>query len=451
MTSYHDLALAIRDAGGRALIVGGWVRDRLIYGAGHEPADVDLEVFRMSGEDLRNLLESFGRVEAVGESFQVYKIGAIDVSLPRRDSKAGRGHRGFVVTGDPDMSIEEAARRRDFTINAIAFDPLTEEYFDPFDGRADLERRVLRVVDPATFADDSLRVLRAVQFAARFELTLDEATARLCREIPLDDLPSERVWGEIEKLLFARRPSIGFALAMDLGVVAKLFPELQALSGCPQEFEWHPEGDVWVHTLQVIDQARTRIEHLPRPQQIAVMLGAVAHDFGKPATTAFIDGRIRSMDHEEQGVAPAAAFLDRLNIHSIDGYDVRRQVLGITAQHLKPGSWYKVRDEVGDGAFRRLAHKVDLELLARVAKSDCEGRQPGRFDCTAMDWFLERARALGVEHRPPAPILLGRHLLALGVKPGPRVGEILKAVYEQQMDGTVTTLEEATQAAKQLL
>jgi tRNA nucleotidyltransferase (CCA-adding enzyme) len=138
-------------------------------------------------------------------------------------------------------------------------------------------------------------------------------------------------------------------------------------------------------------------------------------------------------------------------VHSIDGYDVRHQVLGMTAQHLKPGSWFKVRDEVGDGAFRRLAHKVDLELLARVAKADCEGRQPGRFDCSAMDWFLERARSLGVEHRPPAPILLGRHLLALGLQPGPRIGEILKAVYEQQMDGTVTNLDEAIAAAKPLL
>ena len=157
------------------------------------------------------------------------------------------------------------------------------------------------------------------------------------------------------------------------------------------------------------------------------------------------------MDHEEQGVRPATAFLDRLNVRSIDGYDVRQQVLGITAQHLKPGSWYKVRDEVGDGAFRRLAHKVDLELLARVAKSDCEGRAPGQFNCSAMDWFLERARALGVEHRPPAPILLGRHVLALGLAPGPRVGEILKAVYEQQLDNQVRTLEEAIERARILL
>jgi len=157
------------------------------------------------------------------------------------------------------------------------------------------------------------------------------------------------------------------------------------------------------------------------------------------------------MDHEEQGVAPTLAFLDRLNLRSIDGYDVRRQVAGIVAHHLKPGSWFKVRDQVGDGAFRRLAQKVDLELLARVAQADCLGREPGRFDCSAMDWFLERARLLGVEHRPPAPILLGRHLLALGMTPGPRVGEILKSVYEQQLDGTVTDLDQAIAAAKGLI
>jgi tRNA nucleotidyltransferase (CCA-adding enzyme) len=449
MTIANSIATAARDAGGRALIVGGWVRDRLL--GLPEASNVDLEVFGLPGDRLRAMLESFGRVEAVGESFQVYKLGDIDVSLPRRDSKAGRGHRGFVVTGDPDLTIAEAAQRRDFTVNAISWDPLTEEYFDPFEGRADLARRLLRVVDPRSFGDDSLRVLRAVQFAARFSLTLEESTAALCREIPLDDLPPERVWGEFEKLLFAPAPSVGFNVAMDLGVIAKLFPELQALSGCPQEPEWHPEGDVWLHNLQVIDQARTRIDDLPRPQQLAVMLGAVCHDLGKPATTRFLDGRIRSLDHEEQGVAPAAAFLDRLNVNTFDGYDVRRQVLGITAQHLKPGSWFKVRDEVGDGAFRRLAHKVDLELLARVAKSDCEGRQPGHFDCTAMDWFLERARALGVQHRPPDPILLGRHLLALGLKPGPRIGEILKAIYELQMDGAITNLDEAISAAKRAL
>ena len=442
------IAAVVRESGGRAVIVGGWVRDRLMA---RDSKDIDLEVYGIEPPRLRALLERFGRVETVGESFQVYKCGDIDVSLPRRESKSGHGHRGFEVTGDPHMSFEEAARRRDFTMNAIAWDPLTEEYFDPYGGQEDIVRRRLTVVDPDRFVDDSLRVLRAIQFAARLGFTLDNDSKVLARTIPLDDLPAERVWAEFEKLLFAPRPSIGFALAMELGVIRQLFPELQALADCPQEPEWHPEGDVWVHTLQVIDQARTRLDGLTRPEQLALMLGAVCHDLGKPATTATIDGRIRSMDHEEQGVSPTLSFLDRLNVQSIDGYDVRKQVVGLVAQHLKPGAWHKVREEVGDGAFRRLAHKVDLELLARIAQADCQGRKPGRFDCSAMDWFLERARSLGVERRPPEPILLGRHLLDLGLKPGPRLGEILKAVYEQQMDGTVTGLDQAIGAAKRLL
>ena len=286
--------------------------------------------------------------------------------------------------------------------------------------------------------------------AARFDLTLDPEGAALCRTIPLDDLPAERIWGEIEKLLYAPRPSVGFALALDLGVVGRLFPELQALVGCAQEPEWHPEGDVWVHTLMVIDQARTRIDDLEGPKQITMMLGAVCHDLGKPATTAFIDGRIRSRNHEEAGVAPTLALLDRLNVYTLQSYDVRAQVIGLVAQHLKPGMWHKSASPVGDGAFRRLARKVDLELLARLAKSDCLGRT-GEFDCSAMDWFLERARTLGVEHEPPAPLLLGRHLLAEGLSPGPGSGRILKAVYEQQLDGAVSTKDEALTAARALI
>jgi tRNA nucleotidyltransferase (CCA-adding enzyme) len=220
--------------------------------------------------------------------------------------------------------------------------------------------------------------------------------------------------------------------------------------GCEQEPAWHPEGDVWVHTLLVVDEARTRIDDLDRPRQIVVMLGAVCHDLGKPSTTALLDGRIRSIDHEQAGVAPASTLLDRLNINSIDGYDVRRQVLGIVAHHLKPGMFRQSPTPVSDGAFRRLAQKVDLELLARVAKSDCLGRGGG-FDCSAMDWFLDRARELGVQHAPPEPIVKGRHLLALGVAPGPRVGEILKQIYERQLDGTVTTLDDGLVLARELL
>jgi tRNA nucleotidyltransferase (CCA-adding enzyme) len=199
----------------------------------------------------------------------------------------------------------------------------------------------------------------------------------------------------------------------------------------------------------VIDKARELNADLDRPRLVTIMLGAICHDLGKPATTAFLDGRIRSLNHEEAGVAPTVSVLDRLNLHTIDGFDVRAQVIGLTAHHLKPGMLRKA-ENVGDGAFRRLAQKVDLELLARLARADCLGRT-GDFDCSAMDWFLERARAIGADKGPPKPILLGRHLLELGLRPGPRVGEILKAVYELQMDGSVTSLEGAVAAAKRLL
>ena len=443
-----QIARAVGDAGGRALVVGGWVRDRIL---GVPSKDIDVEVYGLPAPALRALLERFGRVDTVGEQFTVFKLGDIDVALPRRESKTSRGHRGFDVQGDPSMSIAEASRRRDFTINAISWDPLTGEYLDPCHGRDDLGRRILRAVDASTFGDDSLRVLRALQFAARFDLVVEDQTRDLCRSIELDDLPKERVFGEIEKLLVgARRPSVGFALGLDLGVIDRLMPEMAALVGCPQEAEWHPEGDVWLHTLMVVDHARAAIDDLDRARGLTIMLGAVCHDFGKPATTAFLDGRIRSPNHEPVGVPLTLTCLDRLNVHSLDGFDARHHVVGLVAYHLAPGMWHKAATPVGDGAFRRLAQRVDLELLARLARADCQGRT-GTFDCSAMDWFVERARALGVEHRPPEPLLKGRHVLLMGLEPGPPVGRIVKAVYERQLDGSVATLDDAIAAAREIL
>ena len=208
------------------------------------------------------------------------------------------------------------------------------------------------------------------------------------------------------------------------------------------------EGDVWVHAAR--HRSGAQADHdLDYPRRVALMLGAVCHDLGKPPTTAFIDGRIRSLDHEEQGVPPATALLDRLNVHSLQGFDVRREVLGMVANHLKPGMFAKAQPPVGDGAYRRLAQKVDLELLARIARSDCEGRGGG-FDCSAMDGFLERARALGVEHEPPAPLVKGRHLVELGVAPGPALGDVLREVYERQLDGTAADFETAFALAREL-
>lgn len=451
-----DLATAIRDAGGRALLVGGCVRDSLM---GSAPKDWDLEVYGLQPTKLREVLDRFGNVNVVGEAFSVYKLDHdIDVSIPRRDRKSGKGHRGFVIEGDPEMTPAEAAQRRDFTINAIMEDPLTGEIVDPCNGRTDLENQILRAVSSDSFGEDSLRVLRAAQFAARFEFTIDPETVALCRDIDLSDLPAERIWGEIEKLLLrAQRPSDGFNHLRDLGALYQLFPEITDLIDVPQDPEWHPEGEVFTHTMLTLDRARELIDDLPYAKQVTVMVAALAHDFGKPATTEFIEGRWRSRGHEEAGVAPTESFLERLNLHSLDGYDVRSQVTALVRDHLKPGELYKKRDEVGDGAFRRLARKCEPDLLYRVARADSLGRNSESvprdkwYGAEAQEWFIERVRELEVEQRPPEPLLRGRHVLELGLPPGPRVGEITQAVYEMQMDNRVRTLAEAKAAAQQII
>jgi tRNA nucleotidyltransferase (CCA-adding enzyme) len=450
------LSTAIQEAGGRALLVGGCVRDIVM---GNKAKDWDLEVYQLAPERLREVLDQFGSVNAVGEAFTVYKLGTdLDVSIPRRERKSGRGHRGFVIEGEPGMSLEEATRRRDFTINAILQDPLTEEILDPFNGREDIKGHLLRAVSQDTFAEDSLRVLRAAQFASRFDFDIDAGTAALCKSIDLMDLPAERIWGEIEKLLLrSKRPSIGLGWLKELGVIAQLFPEIASLISVPQDPVWHPEGDVFVHTQLVIDRARELIDDLPYPKQLTVMLAALAHDFGKPATTEFIEDHWRSRGHEEAGVAPTTSFLDRLNVHTIDGYDVRAQVTALVKEHLKPGEFYKKRDEIGEGAFRRLARRCEPDLLYRVARADSLGRNADWvprekwYDAQAQEWFIKRARELEVEQTAPAPLLLGRHLIELGVDPGPKMGEITRAVYEMQLDGRVRNVEEARDEARRLL
>jgi tRNA nucleotidyltransferase (CCA-adding enzyme) len=450
-----DLARSVREAGGRAMLNGGCVRDPLLTPP-QESKDWDVEVYGVAPELLRDIVSKFGEVNVVGESFAVYKIGNhLDVSLPRRDRKTGRGHRGFSVEGAQDMSFEEACSRRDFTINAILQDPLTGEVVDPFNGRQDIEDRTLRMVSRDSFAEDSLRVLRAAQFAARFGFDVETETAELCSTINVTDLPRERIWGEVEKLLLkADKPSIGFKLLYDWGTIKQLFPELQALVGVPQEPEWHPEGDVDIHTMMVIDEARKLIHGLDHARAVAVMLGALCHDLGKPPTTQFIDGRIRSRGHDEAGVEPTLLLLDRLGIFTVKGFDVRDQIVQLVRYHLVPGQWYKTKAPVGDGAFRRLARKVETDLLYRVAKADSLGRNPDwlppekQFGSEAQEWFIEKVRSLKVEQRAPQPILMGRHLIEMGMEPGPEFKQILDTVYEMQLDGKVASLEDALAAAR---
>ncbi|HLF83212.1 MAG TPA: polynucleotide adenylyltransferase [Blastocatellia bacterium] len=464
------LCEAVREAGGRAMLVGGSVRDRLL---GIESKDFDIEVYGLEPARLRTVLERIGHVNTVGEHFSVYKLVfyrpappqtdnsaqslsdqttpherfEIDVSLPRRESKSGRGHRGFVIEGDPAMSFEEAARRRDFTINAILYDPLTSETIDPYGGHEDLARRILRAVAADTFIEDSLRVLRAVQLAARFEMSIDPATVELCRAIDLSDLPCERIWGEIEKLLtLAAHPSIGLAAALDLGALDRLFPEIRALVGYQQEGDVHPEEDAFNHAKSSLDEAVRLASDLSKPKRIAVMLATLCHDLRQPITSAKVD--VEPPERDKAALEPTRSILGKLGLYGIGGYDVRSQVLALVREYHKPSEFYQ-RESTSDGDFRRLAQYVDIDLLYRVAKACARGSGSASSSIPA-DWFIERARALGVEHGPPAPLLQGRHLIEAGFEPGPQMGKLLRSVYELQLDGKVTTSEEALAAAQRI-
>jgi len=432
------LAEAVRDAGGRAMLVGGCVRDRLI---GIESKDLDVEVYGVDPARLREILKQLGNVNTVGEHFSVYKLVVrdqltdparveIDVSIPRRESKSGQGHRGFLIEGDPSMTFEEAARRRDFTINAILYDPLTDDTVDPFGGRADLENRLLKAVDAGTFIEDSLRVLRAVQLAARFELTLDVETAELCRSINLSDIPHERIWGEFEKLLMlAERPSIGLSVALELGGLDKLFPEVRALVG---RQSGHTTEDAFEHTKRSLDKASKASADLSKAKRLTVMLATLFHDLSTDSQTRL----------EE-----TLSVLKKLGVYSVEGYDVRSQVLSLVREQSAPNQFYESRASNQDGDFRRLAQNAELDLLYRVTKACGLARVGGAIAVAAADWFIERARALGVEHEPSEPLLQGRHLLEAGVEPGPEMGRLLKRVYELQLDGEITTRDEALSAA----
>jgi tRNA nucleotidyltransferase (CCA-adding enzyme) len=464
------LCEAVRGAGGRAMLVGGWVRDYLF---GIISKDYDIEVYGIEPARLRSLLETLAVVNTVGEHFSVYKLAfrnsesispdanlkpkasnpnsqeggrfEIDVSLPRRESKSGRGHRAFVIEGDPRMSFEEAARRRDFTINAILYDPLTGEIVDPFNGADDLRRRVLRAVAADTFVEDSLRVLRAVQFAARFEMTVDPDTVELCGGIDLTDLPRERIWGEIEKLLtLAERPSIGLDTARALGVLDKLLPEIRALIGCQMGTGSERGPDAFTHTKHSLDEAVKLTGDLSAAKRITVMLAVLCLDLGRP----FAKPDDQSFDYGEASLEPARAVIKRFGIYTIAGYDVRAQALALVREHLKPRDFYRARGRIADGDFRRLAQRVNPDLLYRVAKAHALGLSSSPI---AEDWFIEKARSLGVEQGPPEPLLQGRHLLKIGLAPGPRIGEILRRAYELQLDGEVTTPEEALDAARRFI
>jgi len=438
-----EVCKAIQQAGGRALFVGGCVRDTFLKKI---PKDFDVEVYGIPASQLEEIVKTCapGKVSEVGKAFGILKIMLgngmdVDVSLPRVDSKTGEGHKGFDVKADPNMSIQDAAKRRDFTINALAADPLTGEIFDYYGGIKDLQSRRLCVTDKKLFQDDPLRVMRGLQFIARFGMWVDHQTAWVMRRtaLHLKELPPARLLEEWRKLLTrAEKPSLGLMAGMTLGVFHVIHPEFPPMAKTPQEPEWHPEGDVWVHTLMAVDEAAkiARSEGLDEHQAFAVIAAALCHDIGKPSTTEFKDGRIRSHAHDVAGEEPTRSFLAKLGLEG----SIQDKVVKLVKNHLAPGLLYI--DEtikgtpVSDGAIRRLAariHPATIRELLLVAEADHLGRgpyidaeDPGQLlipdTYPPREWLLNKARILGVEESKPVDIIRGKDLIALGYAPHPK-------------------------------
>ena len=454
----------------RAYIVGGYVRDLLL---GVEPKDADLEVFGVPADRLHSLLETLfpSQVHDVGRAFGVLKVHLshgveFDVAMPRTESKTAPGHKGFAVESYPFLSIREAARRRDFTINTISFDPLTGEVLDPWNGQQDLEARLLRVVDAETFVDDPLRVYRAVQFLARFQLTIDPPSflllQQMVRDGHLQELSHERITEELGKLfLLAEKPSLGIECLRALGIIERDYPELNALINVPQEPEWHPEGDVWIHTMLVVDQAakiirRNENADFTRDERLAVVFGALCHDLGKPATTVRgeKDGvmRWRTPGHQEAGEAPTRELCGRLSF----GEHVTHAAVMIALHHLRPPEYYlkHKKGELTDARYantiRTLLKKIaplSWRVLHAAAEADFRGRGFVDAETRAFlygDLFRDTIIREQLDVEALKPLILGGEVIELfSLEPGPFIGDLLRTVEHARDKGEIQTKDEA--------
>lgn len=434
----------IRKDGGLPLIVGGAVRDVLL-GRGHK--DVDVEVHGMTPEQLVASLAGQGlEVDSVGASFGVVKVKGmgVDFSLPRSDSKSGPGHKGFDVMVNPHMGIEEASRRRDLTINSMMWDPVTERLHDYWNGLTDLKHGFLSPVDPKLFLDDPLRALRVAQFLSRLDGFKPCGLLKsLCAEARLEELPGERLFVEFQKMLSGNKPSRGLEFMRKTNM---LCPELEALVGCEQDPTWHPEGSVWVHTLMAVDAAR----ELSKEPDMTVMWATLCHDLGKPSTTRREDGRIRARGHEVAGVEPTISFLGRMKAPGA----LVEAVCALVSSHLAPATFHG-KQPAGPGAYRRLALKMSkagtsLETLFKVSQADHFGRTTPDAIARSFhdgDCFLAKARVLKVDQFPEGDVVLGRHLIERGLRPGPEFKEILLRCREIQYEKGLSVASEIMRLA----
>lgn len=430
------LADTIHQRGGKAMLVGGAVRDFLL---GDCSKDLDIEVFGLTHEELSSLLCELGTVIEVGKSFGVFQVKGytIDIALPRTEESTGDSHQAFSVHHPKDISFKEASLRRDFTINAVGYDLREKTILDPWNGQEDLQKKILRPISPK-FSEDPLRVLRAMQFIARFSLTPAEETITRSRALGADHLSAERIYQEWCKLLTkGKKIKAGLEFLRVVGWT-RFFPELDALINCPQDPEWHPEGDVWTHTGHCLDAFAT--ERINKEyEDLVVGFAVLCHDLGKPLTTIIDEqGRIRSPRHEPLGEQPTVDFLTRMRAPK----KLIEDVVPLVKNHLRPRELYA--NQASHAAVRRLAHRVGrIDRLLRVCRADQLGRPPLVVEnFPEEEWLLQRAQSLALADSRPQPIVQGRDLIALGLTPGKSFKEILDACFEKQLDGEITSLAE---------
>lgn len=412
------IAEDIAARGGRAYYVGGYVRNLLMHldPAGSE--DIDIEVFYLSMEELKSLLSRYGNIKLVGKSFPVIKI-------------SGHQEWDFILPVDPAVSLAEASARRDFTINAMMMDILSGEVIDFYGGKQDIADRMIRHTSPTVFARDPLRVYRAMHFAARFSLAIHPTTVELMTQTDLTGINRERIYEEIKKLLLlSPRPSIGLRYMQQTGVLKRMHPLLYDLIGCEQSPRNHPEGDVWEHTLLVVDQAARLKSGSANPE--ALMFAALLHDIGKPGTTRIMGDKVTAYGHDVLGEKLARAFLQELTRNRA----LINQTTLLVREHMHPVLLYKDRQNAGDKAIIKLINRVNLRELLLMAEADFLGRHGERYFEVIREWFQEKLAGLGLDpEQTTDPLVKGQDLLQMGIKPGPAYKELLDYAWDLQLDG----------------
>ena len=420
------IARKVHEKGGRVFYVGGCVRDALL---GIENKDIDIEVHGISSSELLTILKELGEPLSYGNSFGIYSLKGydIDIAMPRLEHATGSGHKDFEIFVDPFIGVKKAAKRRDFTVNAMMQDVLTGEIIDCYDGRYDLSRKLLRHVDSDSFTEDPLRVLRAAQFASRYEFEIDPETKRLCEKTDISALSKERVEEELKKaLLKAAKPSIFFETLRGMKKLSFWFPELEKLIGIAQDPKFHPEGDVWVHTMEVVDRAAVHRPETSDPYSF--MLLALTHDFGKITTTEEIDGHIHAYEHETKGLPIVEEFLDRI----VSEKSVKEYVLNMVALHMKPNvlAFNKSSLKKTNKLFDEAAAPKDLIYFAMCDRPVKSGDVPFEGD----DAFLFD-RFKKYEDIMAKPHVMGRDLLAAGLQAGEYFNDLLAYAHKLHLAG----------------